>query len=200
MCRNTENVMLISGIRQKLSQEFNSCRSAKVTKYLVHYLQMFAFLGIIFPVLIFTDCFFLEIKSNDERVIDKYYKLRDNLNHIEYFIVTDSYHFLSDDVFFEQINKDDDVKISRTHIFKSVTYVSFTKGCDVYNCIPSNIYGWPIFFVGLTFICSFISLIKINKWLKKSDFIKNDSVINFGIFNAIICLITIFAALFQVFD
>ena len=192
--------MLISGIRQKLSQEFNACRSALVTKYLVHYLQMFAFLGIIFPVLICVDCFFLERNINDEKVKDKYYKLRDNLNHIEYFIVTDSYHFLSDDVFFEQINKEDDVKISRTQIFKTVTNVSFKKNRDVYNCIPSNIYGWPIFFVGLTFICSFITLIKTCKWFKKRDHAKNDSVINFGIFNAILCLITIFAAIFQVFD
>jgi len=161
---------------------------------------MFAFLGIIFPVLIVIDGRFLERQTNEDIVRDKYYKMIDNLNHIEYFIFTDSYHFISDYVFFEHINKNDAIKISRTQIFKTVTNVSFVKNREVYMCIPSSIYGWPIFLVGLTFICSFISFIQIYRWFKKRDFIKNDSLINLGIFNAIICLFTIFTAIFQIFD
>lgn len=192
--------MLISGIRQKLSHEFNRRRSASVMQYLFHYLQMFAFLGIIFPVLLIIDCRFLEEQTNDEIVTDKYYKLRDNLNSIEYFIFTDSYRFLCDDVFFEHINKDDNIKIIRTQIFKTVTSVTYRKDFKVYKCNPTNIYKWPIFIVALTFICSIVTLIILCKWRKKREYIQSDSAINFGIFNALLCLITIFAAIFQIFD
>jgi len=171
--------MLISGIRQKLSYEFNLRRSAMITKCLVHYLQMFAFLGIIFPVLILIDYCFLDRISNDELVIDRYYKFTDNLNSIEYKIFTDSYHFRPDHVFYEHINKDDKIIISRTKIFKTVTNVSFKKNLKLYKCNPMSIYNWPIFIVGVTFICSLITIFKIRKWFKKHDFMKNNSVINF---------------------
>jgi len=161
---------------------------------------MFALLGIIFPILILIDYSFLERKSNQETTREKYYKLRDNLNAIEYFIFTDSFHFLSDQVFFEHINKDDDIMIYRTKIFNTVTDVSFRKDFKVYKCRPTNIYHWPIFIVGITFICSLLTILKTHKWIKKQDFAKNDSVINLGIFNAIICLFTIFFTIFQVFD
>jgi len=189
--------MLISGIRQKLSHEFNSRRSASVTRYLIHYLQMFAFLGVIFPVLIVIDCRFLDQHADNEIVKDKYYKLRDNLNHIEYFIFTDNYHFLSDLVFYEHLNKGDGIKIFRTCIFRTVTDVTYRTGQADYKYKPTNIYNsWLIVVVGLTFICSLITIIITSMWIRKRDFSKNDPVITFGIINAIMCLITIFAALF----
>jgi len=161
---------------------------------------MFAYLGIIFPVLIFIDYSVFEQSVRNENVVEKYYKLRDNLNSIEYHIYTNSYHLLSDQIFFEQINKNDNIKIFRTKIFKTVTNVTIRKDFAVYKCNPTNIYNWPIFIIGLTFICSTITLFLVYFFNKKRDAVKNDTIINFGIFNAIICLITIFSALFQIFD
>ena len=116
------HAMLITGIRQKLNVEFNTHRSALVSRYLIHIFQMFAFLGIIFPVLIVYD-YVSEKQKDDEILRDKYYKLMDNLNQIEYCFFTDTYQFYSDKTFFEHANKDDMITLFRTTIFKTVTNV-----------------------------------------------------------------------------
>ena len=188
--------MLITGIRQKIKSEANTRRSATIARYLIHFFQMFAFLGIIFPVLIGID-YFSETQTTDEIVRDKYYKLMDNLNHIEYCFFTDSYQFLSDKVFYDHTNKDDMVTLTRTRIFQTVTNVSHSTGKNVYNYKPYNLYGWPITFTFLTFILSIALLIMIWFWLNKRNHIKYETILNFGVLNSIICLITIIATLFH---
>jgi len=186
--------MLITGIRQKMKSESNARRSATIARYLIHFFQMFAFLGIIFPVLICVD-YFSETQTNDEIVVDRYYTFMENVNHIEYCFNTESYQFLSDKIFYDHTHKDDLVTLSRTPIFRTVTNVAHHTDNMVYNYKPYNLYGWPITFTFLTFFLSLALLIMIGFWLNKRTNIKYDTILNFGILNSIICTITIVATL-----
>ena len=187
--------MLITGIRQALNAELDIRRSAVFLKYLIHYLEMFALLGIILPVTIATD-FYCEKQKRDEMVTNKYFQVADNLNHIEYYINTDSYHFLSDNIFFEKTNINDRIVLHCTPIFHTVTYVTNQIERDVYTCKPNNIYGWPIILVGLTFVFSFCLVI----WslFRKNENYQYNAMVNLGIINAILCLFTITATFFHI--
>ena len=127
--------MLITGIRHKINAEFDSRRSALFMRYLFHYLQMFAWLGIIIPILIGVD-YFCVPKTKDEIVTNKFYKSWDNMIHAEYHLFTDSYHFLSDNAFYENTNIKGKITFYHTPIFETVTFVSTTAGANVYICKP----------------------------------------------------------------
>jgi hypothetical protein len=189
--------MLITGIRQKMKSESNARRSAVVARYLIHFFQMFAFLGIIFPVLICVD-YFSETQSDEEIIKDKYYKLMDNLNHIEYCFFTENYHFLSDKIFYDHTNKDDVVTLSRTPIFRTVTNVAHYANSTVCNFKPYNLYGWPVVFTFITFFLSIMLIVMTRFWINKRINIKYDTILNFGILNSIFCTITIVATLFHI--
>ena len=190
------HAMLITGIRQKLNVEFNTHRSALVSRYLIHIFQMFAFLGIIFPVLIVYD--YVSEKQKDNEILrDKYYKLMDNLNQIEYCFFTDTYQFYSDKTFFEHANKDDMITLFRTTIFKTVTNVSYSNNGSVYSYKPCSIYGWPIVVTFITFVCSVIMIILTSAWVRKTKNVKYERMLNLGILNSISCLVTIVATLFH---
>ena len=189
--------MLIAGIRHKIDLEFDSRRSALFTRYLIHYLIMFGWLGFIFPVLIVVD-YYCAPQTKDEIVTNKFYQVMDNLNHVEYHLLTDSYRFLSDVGFYENTNIEDRITIYRTPIFKSVTSVSHPKEQIVYICKPDSIYGWPLIITGLTFIFSTIIIIKTWNWRKRRMYTKYDSAINLGVINLFLCVITIIAILFHV--
>ncbi|MDR2914122.1 MAG: hypothetical protein LBV74_04725 [Tannerella sp.] len=189
--------MLINGIRHKLGSEVDARRSASFLRYLIHYLQMFAFLGVIVPILIGVD-YFIVPETQDETVTNKFYQVMDNLNQIEYHFFTDSYRFISDIVFYENTDIGDQIILYRTPIFKTITNVSHQAEQGVYICKPTSIYGWPLIVVGLTFICSLIMIIKTWGWIRKRNHVKYDSVVNLGVINAFLCVITIIAILFHI--
>ena len=189
--------MLITGIRHIINAEFDSRRSALFMRYLFHYLQMFAWLGVIIPVLIGIDYFYVP-QTKDEVVTNKYYRSWDSMFHVDYHIFTNSYHFLSDNVFYENTNIDDRITFYYTPIFKTVTFVSRKAGANVYVCKPSNIYGWPLIVAGMTLICSFIIVIKTWRWQKRRKKLKFDLVANLGVVNIFLCAITIVAILFRI--
>ena len=189
--------MLITGIRHKINSELDSRQSALFMRHLIHYLRMFAYLGVIIPCLIVVD-YFCAPQIKDEKVTNKYHMVMDNLNHIEYHFFTDSYRFLSDKSFYENTNIKDNVTFYYTPIFNSVTYVSHVVGQGVYVCKPSNVYGWPLFVAGITFICSIIILVKTIGRTKKRESFKGDSMVIMGLINAFLCSITIIATIFQI--
>ena len=190
--------MLITGIRHQVNAEYDSQRSALFMRYLFHYLQMFALLGIIIPALIGID-YYCAPKTKDEKVINKFYKSWDNMNSVEYHILTDSYRFLSSEVFYEHTNIDDKVTLHLTPIFHTFTFVSHMASQDIYTCKPDNIYGWPIIVAGLTFISSLFFLIKAWGWKKThSKYHRFGFVANLGLVNLFLCAITIVAILFRI--
>ncbi|MDR1154550.1 MAG: hypothetical protein LBL04_07545 [Bacteroidales bacterium] len=189
--------MFINGIRHKLGAEADARRSASFSRYLMHYMQMFAFLGTIIPILIGVD-YFLVPETTEEIVTSKFYQVMDNLNQIEYHLFTNSCRFISDIVFYENTEIGDSVTLHRTPIFKTTTNVSHAVAQIVYICKPTCIYGWMILIVGLTFVISLIMMIKTWGWIKKRNHVKYDSVVNLGIINAFLCVITIIATLFHI--
>jgi len=153
---------------------------------------MFAWLGLIIPILIGID-YFCAPQTKDEVVTNKYYKSWDNMHHVEYHIYTDSYHFLSDKAFYDNTVIEGSVTFHYTPIFKSITFVLRNSGQDSYKCEPSNIYGWPIIVAVTTLICSIIVVVKTWGWSKKNKKLKFDAVANLGIVNIFLCAITIVA-------
>ena len=185
--------MLIAGIRQKINSELDSHRSASFMRYLMHYLQMFAYMGVIIPVIVGID-YYTAPKIKNEVVTNKYYEVKNNLNQIEYHFFTESERFLSDISFYENTNIDDQVTFYYTPIFESVTKVTSKS----YVCEPHSIYGWWLIVIGLTFICSVVVIIQTWGWIKKREYVKYDSVVNWGVINAFLCIFTILSSLFHI--
>ena len=154
---------------------------------------MFAYMGVIIPVFVGID-YFTAPKTKNEIVINKYYEVKNNLNQIEYHFFTESERFLSDIIFYENTDIDDQVTFYYTPIFNSITKV--TSGS--YTCEPNNIYGWLLIVIGLTFICSAVVVIKTWGWIKKREHVKYDSVVNWGVINAFLCIFTILVSLFHI--
>ena len=154
---------------------------------------MFAYMGVIIPVFVGID-YFTAPKTKNEIVINKYYEVKNNLNQIEYHFFTESERFLSDIIFYENTDIDDQVTFYYTPIFNSVTKV--TNGS--YMCEPHGIYGWWLIVIGLTFICSAVVVIKTWGWIKKREHVKYDSVVNWGVINAFLCIFTILVSLFHI--
>ena len=189
--------MLITGIRHAISSELDTHRSAIFMRYLMHYLKMCAFLGVMLPIVIGAYYFF-DTQMKEETVTNKYYQVMDNLNQIEYYFFTDSYHFLSDIIFYENTNVADRIIFHRTPILKTVTNVTNRSDRFIYTCKPSNIYAWPLIIVALTFVCSVIFITQTWSLKKRRESIKYDSKVNLGIINALLCVMTIIAAFFRI--
>ena len=189
--------MLISSIRHKISSELDARRSVSFSRYLMHYLRMFALLGTIIPVFLGID-YFCSPKTKDKIVVNKYYQVVDNLNDIEYHFFTDSYNFLSSVGFYENTNIGDKIILQYTPIFNTVTHVSRNISGNVYTCNPKSIYSWLFIIVVLTFICSIIIVFKTWGWIKKREYIKYDSLITLGVINSFLCLITILTGILHI--
>ena len=191
--------MLIAGIRRKVKLDLDERKSNLLTRYLIHYSQMFAFIGLIMSALIGIDYLCYEFyfpQTKNDIINNRYYKVTDNINRTEYHFFTDSYRFLSKVDFYENTNIGDEVTIYFTPIFKTIVKVSNTAKQSIY-CKPFNIYKWPLFVVGLTFICSAIIIIRTWGWIKKRTYIKYDRVINLGAINIILCIITLIAIFYH---
>jgi len=161
----------------------------------MHYLEMFAFLGVIIPTFIGVD-FFCVPRTKDEMITYKFYKLKDKYD-IEYHIFTNTLHFLSDNVFFENTNINDKITLYHTPIFKYVTYASCKIEATIYMYELGTIWRPLLFFVCLTILLSIIVIIKAWGWKRKPPRVKYDSVVNLGVINALLCAIIIVAVLFQ---
>ena len=183
--------MSINAIRHKKKSEVDDQRSASLSIILMHFIQAFAFLGVIFPILLGVDYFCAPLIKT-ETVINKYYKVINNLEKIEYHFFTNSDNFLSDIYFFDHTNIGDPVTYYISPIFKTVTHVTAVE----YECKPKNIYGWLLIIIGISFIFS-IYIVGITwGWRRKlelpgaSNSFTNSNV-NLGIINAILCLLSL---------
>ena len=188
---------LITGIRHNIRTELDLHQSALFMRYVMHFLEMFAFLGVIIPVLIGID-YFCPPKTKDEMIIDKFYKTMDN-NYVEYHILTNTFHFLSDHAFFKNTNINDKVTLCHTPIFKHVTRSSYTSGTNIYVYEPDTIYWLPLIFLFcLTSILSVIFFIKTWNWKRKNFYRrKYDSTVNLGVAIAFLSIFIIVAILFK---
>ena len=191
--------MLITGIRHLISAELDSRRSTTFVRYLLHYLQMFAFLGVIIPIVIGVD-YFSPPQTKDVIVTNKFSFVIDDLNHLEYHISTESYAFRTNVIFYENTKIQDHITLVCTPIFKTVTNVITHAKQSDYNCKPNGVYGWPLVIVCLTLMCSAIYMIKTWGWIRKRKQIKYDSIINLGIINSLLCIFIIIAAFFGIMN
>ncbi len=187
--------MVITGIRHKLKSDVDERRTAKFTKYVMHYLRMFAILGIVFPILIGAD-YLLDPQTKNETVINKFYMVMNDIDHAEYHIYTNTYNFIANTSFYDHADIGDHVTYYYTPIFKTITDVSHKDGQNIYVCKPISIYGWLLIAVAITLILSTITMIKTRRGRRK--FFKYDSLINLGVINAFFCLFTLVAILFHI--
>ena len=154
---------------------------------------MFAYLGVVFPVLIGID-YFSEPRKNDEIVVNKYF-IQTRGDYIEYHVYTVTHSFRSDMVFYENIDIGTQIIFRHTPIFNVATNVTARNSGLVYICSLPNVYSWlPLLIAVSTFILSLILIKKL--WNRQKHFI-HDSVINLGVVNALLCTIIIVAILFQ---
>ena len=184
--------MLITGVRNRILSETNTRSSWNFRRYLIHYIQMFAIMGIIFPIVIASD-YFSEPKTINAAVTKKYYTpIYDNT--IYYYVNTELYNFRSDKNFFENVEIGEVITFGYTPIFSVFTIVTRRSGNLFYKCELDNVYGWPLVIAGLTFLLSTILIFKLRRKRKNKEY---DSLINLGLINAFICIIIIVAVLFQ---
>ncbi len=189
--------MIITGIRHKVGAESDARRTASFTKYLIHYLRMFAIMGIIIPVLIGVD-YVLEPQTNYEIVNNKFYEILSN-NNIEYLVFTDFRRLNTSSTFYDHVNEGDQLTLYHTPIFHTTTLVTFQSNSNEYKCKLFSIYGWPLLAVVSTFVCSIILMMMTGQKRKKNnDYVKYDSVINLGVINAFLCIFTLIAILFHI--
>ncbi len=186
-------IMVITGIRHKIRIDIDTRRTASFTRYLMHYLRMFAILGIIIPVLAGVD-YILEPYTRNETVSNKFYQVMNDHDNTEYHIYTDTYHFIASTAFYEHTDIGDQVTYYYTPIFKTLTDISHQAGQNVYVCKPFSIYNWPIVAPVLTLVCSTIMLIKTRR--KKP--LRYEPVINLGVINAFLCVFTLVFVLFHI--
>ena len=187
--------MFIAGIRFRVSSDLDSKRSSIITNYLIHFIQMFAYMGIIIPALVGVD-YFINLKTDNEIITNKY--IQQVYDEIEFHIVTEKFHFKSDINFYESIEIGDNICFYLTPIFRNVTNVTFRNGAHLLTYKMFNIYSWFLIIIIVTFVTSIIVVAKIWNWIKKREKIKYDSVINIGIINCFLCLITFIGVFFQI--
>jgi len=155
---------------------------------------MFAYLGVVFPVLIGVD-YFIDPLEENEAVANMYYK--QVYGKVVYHVYTDSYHFISDYNFYSNTAIGDIITFHYTPIFNSVTNVMREAGDVLYKCNINNIYSGLLVFVGLNFVISIFVAIKTWGLIRKQKRIKFDLAVNLGIFNALLSMMTLVTILFQ---
>ena len=187
--------MLITGIRHKIKTEKNARIAASFIKYLVHFLKMFAFLGIIIPLLLGID-YCCKQHSKNETVTYKYCVTFDNT--VFRRIYTDTFHdFFCDSDFYDNTNIGDKVTYSVTPIFSLYTNVSILTNSRVYICILSRVYIWLFILSFITVTLSIIVIIRTDESERNHKSTKFDYVVNIALINTLLCIIIIVAVLLR---
>ena len=157
--------MLITGIRHRVKLELDAQRTDIFKIYLLHYLQMFAILGIIFPVLIGIDYFSSPVEKK-EAVTNKYYSPQTSTQ-IYYYLYTETIRFRSDYNLYEKVYIGDTITFVYTPIFKLYTDVFYGEGIYLYHSSIDTVYGWLLVVVATTFVLSSVFLLKFLNRKKK---------------------------------
>jgi hypothetical protein len=185
--------MVITGIRYKVKADRDTRKTASFTRYLIHYIRMFAILGIAVPLTVGVD-YVLVPKTTGGVLTNKFYQITNDQDHIKYSLFTDSHQFNAGVNFYEHIQIGDQLTFYNTPILEILTGVSYQSGHSRYVCIPFSIYRWPVFIPFLTLLCSSIIIIKTQRHKP----VRFEPVINLGIINAFLCLFTIAFAFFKI--
>ena len=155
---------------------------------------MFAFLGVIISVLVVVD-YYTNRLTRVETVTKKYYIPTHNT--VKYYIYTDKNQIQTENDFFENVNVGDKVSFQFTSIFNTDTNVTLKSSGLVRNYKLDSVYGWPLIIVASTFVTSLIVVIKTLGFRKGKREQKSNTVINIGVVNAFLCLMTLAVVLFN---
>jgi hypothetical protein len=182
--------LFISAVRHKIKSDLDRRRTAIFTRHLLRYLQIFAFLGVIFPVLIGVD-YFLTPTIKTEMLTNKKHKIWSNRK-IDYFFYFNERYIKVDGDIFEQIRVGSMLDLHHTPIFDTFVVMLCRDGEDVYASKPFNIYGWPRIITALTFFLSIFLLLK-NRPESKTE---HDLLITAGVINTFLCVFMLAFLLF----
>jgi hypothetical protein len=174
--------LMIPGVRRKIKLDTDARQTAIFTCYLLPYLQIFAFLGAIFPVLIAVD-YFLEQHIARETVIGKKQKTWFNKD-TDYYIQLNDQLISVNPLAYEHLDAGDTVSLHHTVIFNTLTKITFRKDSDTYVSRPFGIYHWPLCFAVLAFAFSVFLLLKNTPASK----VNRDILISIGLLNFFACV------------
>jgi hypothetical protein len=175
-----KNNLFIAGIRHKIKSDVDMQRTAIFTEHVLKYLQIAAFLGVIFPVLITVD-YFLPVKVKTEIILHKRHRAG------FYYILMREQSITVNQELFYHIVEGSPIDFCHTVIFKTLVRIIYQDGSDVYISKPLNIYGWPSITAVFTFLFSIFLLLKN----RPNPRIDQDVLVTVGVINAFLCIFTI---------
>ncbi|MDR0815563.1 MAG: hypothetical protein LBN37_07430 [Bacteroidales bacterium] len=180
---------IILGIRRKIKADMNARRTIIFTKHLLQFLQIFAFLGVIFAMLIAADYF--APRNIQSKTITEKKEQRWTNGQIDYYLYAGDSHFTVNQLAYEHLPKGSAINLNYTLIFNTLTEISGADGVDTYISHPFNIYGWTFGIVIVSFLLSGFLLLKNTP----SSGVNRDLLVSVGTFNLFTCLF-MFAFLF----
>jgi hypothetical protein len=175
---------IILGIRRKVKTDMNARYTLVFTRHLLQYLQIFAFLGFIFAILIVAD-YVMPRKLQTKTITEKAKQRWTN------YLYADDIYFAVDQVAYENLPKGSDLILKYTLIFKTLMEISGTDGVHTYISRPFNIYSWTMGLVIVSFILSGFLLWQNTPTTKCN----HDLLVTIGLLNSFTCLF-MFAFLF----
>ena len=185
--------MIITGIRHKIQSDIDIRRTTRFNGYLVYYIRVFAILGVITPIAIGAD-YILKQQTKSEVLNNKFYQMAGG-QQIKYNFYSDTHQFSGNVAdFYEHINIGDTLTYYYTPIFNTLTDVTYQSGLSMYVCQPTGIYGTMLIVPVLSLICSTILLLRTHK----KKYVKYEPIINLGVINAFLCILTLAFSLFHV--
>ncbi|MDR1666235.1 MAG: hypothetical protein LBS03_00865 [Bacteroidales bacterium] len=174
--------LMIPGVRRKIKLDADARQTAVFTCYLLPYLQIFAFLGVIFPLLIATD-YFLERQIDRETVADKRQQTWPN-GETDCYLLSNDRLIAVNPLAYKQLAVGDTFYLHHTVIFHTLAEISYSSGADVYLSRPFGIYRWPICFACLALVFSVFLLLKNTPTSK----VNRDVLISAGLLNFFACV------------
>ncbi|GHT22037.1 hypothetical protein FACS189430_03210 [Bacteroidia bacterium] len=172
----------ISGIRRKVKSDMNVRRTMIFTKHLLQYLQIFAFLGVIFAVLIASD--YLVPRKIQTKTITEKKEQRWTNGSSDYYLYTDDCYFTVNQLAYEHLPTGSAIHLNYTAIFHTLTEIEGSDGKATYVSQPFNIYSWTIGFVIVSFLLSVFLLLKNTP----STNTNRDLLVSIGTLNFFTCL------------
>ncbi|MDR1672651.1 MAG: hypothetical protein LBS09_04200 [Bacteroidales bacterium] len=169
----------IAGVRHRVKADMDVRRTAIFTAYALRYLQIFAFVGAFFGVMIAVDYFLPQVNIKAQITG----KERDNRGNHIYF--GQRYSVTVNVEAFNNLPTGGLVDIYRTSVFATPVKIEYR---GAYVGAPFNIYCFPpLFFVCMSGCLSFFLLLKNCP----DSGVKRDTLISAGILNVIACLHTL---------
>jgi hypothetical protein len=184
--------MFIKGLNKTIAAEIDAVQSELVMTYVIYYSRIIAFLGIIIVLLVGID-YFLDRDVQNDTVVLKYREVINN--EFAYNIVTETYSFKTTQEIYDKTSVTMSIDICKTRLLKSSTFVIIRIDNGAFlSWQVENIYLIPFVMIYiLTLVLSVMFILKTRNHRKISY---NENVLNLGIINSILCIITLGLILF----